>query len=198
MSKALFLFRKISIGNLTKNCLKMSTVAKSYEHKDPIIEYCSKISLKQTDIEKALQEKTIKERKDFIMLGAPEVLQYGKHLIQLIKGKRCLDIGTFTGASAVAWALAIPNDGQVFTFDVDHKALDDIGRPFIKQNPELEKKITFKLGPAVEQLDELIAQGEAGKWDFAFIDADKENYTNYYERAKKLLRSGGIVLVDNV
>jgi predicted O-methyltransferase YrrM len=154
--------------------------------------------LNQTDIEKAIQEKTIKERKDSIMLGAPEVLQYGKHLIQLIKGKRCLDIGTYTGASAVAWALAIPEDGEVFTFDVDHKAIDDIGRPFIKQNPNLEKKITFKLGKAIEKLDDLIVQGEQGKWDFAFIDADKENYINYYDRAMKLLRSGGIVLVDNV
>lgn len=205
--------QKYFLINISKNCRNMSTVAKSYEHKDSIIDYCSKVrllvimqqlnlelqlSLKESDVEKKLQQATIKNRKDFIMLGALEVLQLGKNLIQLINGKRCLDIGTYTSASALAWAIATPENGQIFTFDVDHKALDEIGRSFLKEQPKLEKKIIFKLGKAVENLDEMIASGQEGKWDFAFIDADKENYTTYYNRCMKLLRSGGIVMVDNV
>ena len=132
------------------------------------------------------------------MLGAPEVLQFGKNFIQLINAKRCLDIGTFTGASALAWAIAVPEDGEVWTFDIDHKALNDIGLPLIKKHTKLEKKINFKLGHAVESLDEMLAKKEEFKWDFAFIDADKENYINYYDRVMKLLRSGGIIMIDNV
>jgi len=67
----------------------------------------------------------------------------------------------------------------------------------MRKHPELKAKINFHLGPALEKLDQLIASGEAGTWDFAFIDADKENYTEYYRRVMALLRSGGVVLVDN-
>uniref|UniRef100_A0AC34QVJ8 O-methyltransferase n=1 Tax=Panagrolaimus sp. JU765 TaxID=591449 RepID=A0AC34QVJ8_9BILA len=175
----------------------MSTVKKSYGTKDPIISYCSTYTIKQSDVEKEIQDKTLSEHRMAVMLGAPEVLHVGKNFIQLIHAKKVLDIGTFTGASAAAWATALPQDGRVLSFDVDHDSLDKIGRPIIKKYPDLEKKITFHLGPALEALDKLIADGEAGTWDFAFIDADKTNYSNYYDRVMKLLRSGGVIFVDN-
>ena len=154
-------------------------------------------TVKQTEIEKEIQKGTFDKTKDPEMLGAPEVLQLGKNFIQLIGAKKALDIGTFTGASATAWAIALPADGQVISFDLDHSNLDAVGRPLLKKHPELEKKITFHKGPALEALDDLIAKGESGTWDFTFIDADKENYPNYYDRAMKLLRPGGVILVDN-
>jgi len=131
------------------------------------------------------------------MLGAPEVLHLGKTYIHLIGAKRCLDIGTYTGASALAWAGAIPEDGEVLTFDVDHTALTEIGGPVFEKHPYLKAKIDFHLGPALDKLDELIIRGLTGTWDFAFIDADKENYPEYYRRVMQLLRPGGVVLVDN-
>lgn len=146
------------------------------------------------------------------MLGAPEVLQLGKNFIQLIGAKKALDIGTYTGASAAAWATAMPSDGKVLSMDVSHASLDSIGKPLINQYSDIEKKIDFRLGPAletlgcvlkrklvkVEFLDNLINNGESGKWDFCFIDADKVNYKNYYIKCVQLLRSGGVIMVDNV
>lgn len=85
-------------------------------------------------------------------LGAPEVHQFGQNLIQLIKGKRALDVGTLTGASAFAWALAVPEDGQVISMDVDHSNLDAIGRSILEKKPEILKKIDFRLAPALETL----------------------------------------------
>uniref|UniRef100_A0A2K6VZM4 O-methyltransferase n=1 Tax=Onchocerca volvulus TaxID=6282 RepID=A0A2K6VZM4_ONCVO len=176
---------------------KVVTVAKSYDTNDPIIQYCTNISVKQHDMEKELREKTMQIHEKYEMLGAPEVLQLGKNMIKLIKAKRILDIGTFTGASALAWAIALPSDGQVLSMDVSHKSLNIIGKAIFEKIPDIARKINFKLGSALEILDALIADGQSGKWDFAFIDADKNNYPNYYERCVQLLRSGGIILIDN-
>ena len=153
--------------------------------------------MNRSSVEKEIHDTTIATMKHARMLGAPEVLQLGKNFLHLIGAKRALDIGTFTGASATAWATALPDDGKVISFDVNHEALDAVGRPILKNHPELEKKITFHKGPALDALDDLIAKGESGTWDFAFIDADKENYSNYYDRIMKLLRSSGVILVDN-
>jgi predicted O-methyltransferase YrrM len=173
-------------------------MSKSFKNKnDPIVSYCTKLTVSQSQAEKELEDATLKNSPNYIMLGAPEVLQFGKNFIHLIGAKRALDIGTFTGASALAWAVALPSDGEVHSFDVSHDSLNSIGLPIIKKHPDLEKKITFTLAQAIDKLDELIANGESGKFDFAFIDADKINYTNYYKKCMKLLRSGGVILVDN-
>uniref|UniRef100_A0A7E4URQ6 O-methyltransferase n=1 Tax=Panagrellus redivivus TaxID=6233 RepID=A0A7E4URQ6_PANRE len=170
---------------------------KSYETEDPIIAYCAAHSLKQTPAEKELHEATIANERMSGMLGAPEVLQLGKNFIELIGAKRALDVGTFTGASALAWATALPADGQVQTFDVNHTPLEKTGLPVLNKYPEIKKKIVFNLGSAVDKLDEFIANGEEGKFDFAFIDANKEAYPVYYEKSMKLLRKGGVILIDN-
>jgi caffeoyl-CoA O-methyltransferase len=116
-------------------------------------------------------------------------------LVRLIGARRTLEIGTFTGYSALAVALALPPDGQVVACDVS-KEWTDIGRRYW-QEAGVAGKIDLRLAPAVETLDRLIRE-RAAPFDFAFIDADKENYDNYYERALKLVRPGGIIAIDNV
>uniref|UniRef100_A0A0N5CI12 O-methyltransferase n=1 Tax=Strongyloides papillosus TaxID=174720 RepID=A0A0N5CI12_STREA len=174
------------------------TVAKSYySNANPISIYCTNLTVKQSQLEKEIMRETLKSHDQSIMLGAPEVLQVGKNFIRLIHAKKCLDIGTFTGASAVAWASALPEDGKVYSFDISHEALDSIGKPLINEVEGVSKKISFIKGQALDFLDQFIANGESGTWDFAFIDADKSNYPNYYDRLMKLLRPGGVILVDN-
>ncbi|KAH7712684.1 O-methyltransferase family protein [Aphelenchoides avenae] len=174
------------------------TVSKSYyENGDPIIRYCTQLSVKQTDVEKELQKKTLDEAARSVMMGAPEVLQLGKNFIRLIAAKKVLDIGTFTGFSAVAWATALPADGRVLTMDISHEALNAHGKTVIDRYPEVAGKIDFRLGASLNVLEELIAKGESGTWDMAFIDADKQNNWNYFCKCKQLLRSGGVILVDN-
>uniref|UniRef100_F1LDN3 Catechol O-methyltransferase domain-containing protein 1 n=1 Tax=Ascaris suum TaxID=6253 RepID=F1LDN3_ASCSU len=175
----------------------MSNISKSPRSNDPIVKYCTSVSVKQDPILQKLSENTVKNAPMGGMIGAPEVLQFGQNLIRLTHAKRALDIGTFTGASALAWALAVPADGEVISMDINHDNLKRYGKEFIDSKPEVSKKINFRLGPAVQTLDSLIAAGESGKWDFAFIDADKINYPNYYEKCVQLLRPGGIIVIDN-
>jgi len=170
---------------------------KSFASKDPVVRYCTEISVRADPLQKELAKITIEQSPESIMLGAPEVLQFGANFIKLIGAKRVLDIGTFTGASALAWALALPENGHVLTMDVSHEHYDQFGRALLEKRKEIVKKIEFHCGQALEKMDQLLAGGEAGKWDFAFIDADKPNYTNYYERCVKLLRSGGVIFIDN-
>jgi predicted O-methyltransferase YrrM len=116
-------------------------------------------------------------------------------LVRLIGAKRCLELGTYTGYSALAVALALPPDGKLITCDVsaDWTA---VGVPFWKK-AGVADRIDLKLGPGVDTLDALLKAGEAGKFDFAFIDADKPNYPAYFERLLKLVRRGGLIAVDN-
>ncbi|CEF65086.1 O-methyltransferase, family 3-containing protein [Strongyloides ratti] len=174
------------------------SVAKSYYSKaSPVAKYCTDVTVKQSQLEKNLMENTLKNHSMGRMLGAPEVLQMGKNFIRFIKAKKCLDIGTFTGASAVAWSSALPDDGIVYTFDINHEPFNSIGKPLIEKEENIYKKISLIAGQALESLDKLISNGESGKWDFAFIDADKTSYPNYYDRVMKLLRPGGVILIDN-
>lgn len=117
-------------------------------------------------------------------------------LVRLIGAKRCLEVGTFTGYSALAVALALPADGRIVCCDINAE-WTAIGRRHW-QEAGVAGKIDLRLAPAVETLDGLIAAGEAGRFDFAFIDADKSNYDAYYERALVLLRPRGLIAIDNV
>jgi predicted O-methyltransferase YrrM len=117
-------------------------------------------------------------------------------LVQLMGARKTLDIGVFTGYSALAVALALPEDGQVIACDRDPNATK-IAQDYW-QKAGVSHKIHLKLAPALDSLDELIAQGETGCFDFAFIDADKRNYANYFEKSLTLLRTGGVIAIDNV
>lgn len=112
-------------------------------------------------------------------------------LVKLMGAKRCLEIGTYTGYSALAVALALPKDGKIICCDISEE-FTRVGRPFWKK-AKVEKKIDLRIGPALETLKQL-----KGPFDFVFIDADKGNYLNYYERCLKLVRRGGLIMVDNV
>src|SRR5580765_560930 len=116
-------------------------------------------------------------------------------MVKLVGARRYLEIGTFTGYSALAVALALPADGKVVACDVS-KEFTDKARGFWKE-AGVENRIDLRLGPALDTLDAMLAKGEA-PFDLAFIDADKSNYDGYYERALKLVRSGGLIALDNM
>jgi predicted O-methyltransferase YrrM len=112
-------------------------------------------------------------------------------LVRLTGAKRCLEIGTYTGYSALAVALALPRDGRLVCCDVSEE-WTAVGKPFWKK-AGVAKKIDLRIAPALETLQTL-----KGRFDFVFIDADKPNYLAYYERCLKLLRRGGLMAIDNV
>jgi predicted O-methyltransferase YrrM len=117
-------------------------------------------------------------------------------LVKLIGARRTIEIGTFTGYSALAVALALPEDGRVLACDVSREYTDTARNYWRKAG--VEHKIDLRIAPALDTLDALIAQHESGNFDFAFIDADKTGYDGYYERCLTLLRQGGLIVVDNV
>jgi predicted O-methyltransferase YrrM len=116
-------------------------------------------------------------------------------LVRLAGARRCLEIGTFTGYSVLAVALALPPGGRVVCCDVSEE-WTAIARRYWKR-AGVARKIDLRLGPALETLDALLHAGKAGTFDFAFIDADKANYLRYYERCLKLVRRGGLIAADN-
>jgi len=116
-------------------------------------------------------------------------------LVKLIGARRTLEIGVFTGYSALAVALALPPDGRVVACDVSEE-WTAVGRAHW-QKAGVADRIDLRLGRATKTLDELLGAGEAGRFDFAFIDADKESYGAYYERCLQLVRAGGLIAIDN-
>lgn len=127
---------------------------------------------------------------------APEQGQLLQLLVRLIDARRCLEVGTFTGYSALAVALAMPGDGRIVACDVSAE-WTAIARRFWAE-AGVDSRIDLRLAPALATLDGLLADGHGSSFDFAFIDADKTNYVAYYERVVELLRPGGLLAVDNV
>lgn len=117
-------------------------------------------------------------------------------LVKLIGARRTIEVGVFTGYSALAVALALPADGRLLGCDISDE-FTRVGRPYWER-AGVADKIELVLEPALHTLDARLATGEAGRYDFAFIDADKVNYDGYYERCLKLLRTGGLIAFDNV
>ncbi|MGB3291823.1 MAG: class I SAM-dependent methyltransferase [Phormidesmis sp.] len=126
---------------------------------------------------------------------SPEQGQFMALLAQLIGAKKTLEIGVFTGYSALAVAIALPADGQVIACDVS-EAFGAIARTYW-QKAHVAHKIDLRIAPALDTLDSLLTAGESGTFDFAFIDADKANYDSYYEKSLQLVRPGGLVAIDN-
>jgi caffeoyl-CoA O-methyltransferase len=126
---------------------------------------------------------------------SPDQGQFMALLIKLLGARRAIEIGVFTGYSALTVALALPDDGRLLACDIS----DDytrVGRPYWNQ-AGVAHKIELRLAPALETLDAQLAAGAAGQYDFAFIDADKTGYDAYYERCLQLLRTGGLIAIDN-
>lgn len=126
---------------------------------------------------------------------APEQGQLLQLLVKSIDARRCLEVGTFTGYSALAVALAMPADGQIIACDVSVE-WTQIARRFWTE-AGVDTRIDLRLAPALATLDGLLGDGFGSTFDFAFIDADKSNYVAYYERVVELLRPGGLLAVDN-
>lgn len=130
------------------------------------------------------------------MQVAPEQAQFMQFLIRVIRAEKVLEIGTFTGYSALAMSLALPENGQLITCDISEEWTKK-AHPFWRAAKQ-DQKIKLRLGPAVETLYALLNEGWDHQFDFIFIDADKTNYLNYYELALKLIKPRGIIAIDNV
>ncbi len=127
---------------------------------------------------------------------APEQGQLLSLLVQLMGAQRALEIGTFTGYSALAVALALPPQGELVACEVSREYVPIAQRYW--QVAGVADKIDLRIAPALDTLDALLAAGAAGRFDFAFIDADKRNYGGYFERSLALVRPGGLIAIDNV
>jgi predicted O-methyltransferase YrrM len=152
-------------------------------------------SLRELPVQARLRAATAPRAEAEMQIG-PEQGQFMALLVHLIGAKRCIELGTYTGYSALAVALALPADGKLVACDVSDE-FTRVGRPFWRE-AGVESKIDLKIQPALRSLDELLAQpGGRGGYDFAFVDADKGNYIAYYEKLLELIRPGGLIAVDN-
>ena len=162
---------------------------------ETLADYIQSISLREPDILRQLRQETAKLSMAQMQIS-PEQGQFMALLVQLMGATKTLEIGVFTGYSALAVALALPIDGKVIACDISEE-YTAITKDFWAR-AGVSEKIDLRIAPALETLETLIIEGETGSFDLAFIDADKRNYENYYERALILLRPGGLILIDNV
>jgi len=161
----------------------------------PVYDYLRDVSLRESEVMLALRHETA-ELEMAMMQIAPEQGQFMTLLVQLLGVRRAIEVGTFTGYSALAIAMGLPEDGCLIACDISDE-WTAIGKRYWRLAGQTDK-IELRLAPAIETLDGLLNDGQAGKFDFAFIDADKESYLSYYERCLQLLRPGGLIVVDNV
>jgi predicted O-methyltransferase YrrM len=161
---------------------------------DALMEYLSRVGAREVAAQIHCREETQKLPMGMMQI-APEQGAFLALLAKLTDAKRYVEIGTFTGYSALSVALAMPADGKVVALDVS-KEFTDRARGYWKE-AGVDAKIDLRLGPGLDALDKMLQSGEA-PFDLAFIDADKTNYDGYYERVLKLLRTGGLVTLDNM
>jgi predicted O-methyltransferase YrrM len=159
-----------------------------------VYRYLLEVSSREPEILARLREATA-TRPEAEMQISPEHGQFMALLVRLIGARRCIELGTYTGYSALAVALALPADGKLIASDISEE-WTSIGRRFWRE-AGVEARIELRVQPGLKTLDELIAEGGRGAYDFAFVDADKPNYVNYYEKLLELIRPGGLIAVDN-
>lgn len=152
-------------------------------------------SLREPDVLRRLRETTAKMPEARMQIS-PEQGQLMALLVEMLGARQTIEIGTFTGYSALVVARALPDDGRVVACDVQSDFVD-VGRPFWEE-AGVASKIDVRIGDAVQTLRSLREEGGDGQFDFAFIDADKGNYSTYYEQCLALVRKGGLIAVDNV
>ena len=162
---------------------------------DKLYDYILEVSLREAPLWAELRAET-NRMPEAAMQISPDQGQFMSLLTRLIGAKRVIEIGTFTGYSALCFAQALPEDGLVVCCDVSED-FTAIGRRYW-QRAGLAEKIELRLAPAGDTIDALLSEGAADSFDLAFIDADKENYERYFEGCLALLRPGGVILVDNV
>jgi caffeoyl-CoA O-methyltransferase len=162
---------------------------------DQLAEYVREVTLHEPEALRRLREDT-EDHPHASLQIAPEQGQFLHLLARIMGARKALEVGVFMGYSSTWVALALPPDGKLVACDVNAEFAAAARRTW--QAAGVGSRIDFRLAPALETLDGLIADGQAGTFDFAFIDADKPNYPNYYERALTLLRPGGLIAADNV
>lgn len=171
----------------------MST--KTFTLGDRLYDYCLAVSSREPDILRQLRQETARHPMATMQVS-PEQGQFMALLIQLLGARKTLEVGTFTGYSSLWVALALPADGKIVACDVSEE-WTTVARRYWQQAGVMDK-IDLQLAPALDTLAKLLASGQANTFDFAFIDADKENYLHYYEQSLQLVRPGGLIAIDNV
>ena len=167
---------------------------RSLELDDTLYSYLVDHSVREHPAQAALRAATASHPHAGMQI-APDQGQFMALLVKLIGARRTLEIGVFTGYSALSVALALPDDGTLLACDISDE-YTRVGKPFWQQ-AGVAHKIELRLAPALDTLDARLAAGEAARYDFAFIDADKTGYDAYYERCLRLVRAGGLIAIDN-
>lgn len=160
-----------------------------------LYDYLLSVSLREPELLRQLREETAQHPRSQMQI-APEQGQFMRLLVELLGVKQALEVGVFTGYSALSVALALPPNGKLVACDVSEEYTAIAQRYW--QQAGVVDKIDLRIAPALDTLADLLAAGKANTFDFAFIDADKINYEAYYERALELVRPGGLIAVDNV
>ncbi len=168
---------------------------RTVEMTESLYAYYSQVSYREPEILQKLRKETASMPFANMQIS-PEQGQFMALLIELMGLKKIIEIGTFTGYSALRMALAMPEDGKLIACDVNPE-WTAMGQRYWAE-AGVAHKISLRLAPALETLDTLVAEGQDGTFDFVFIDADKTNVDRYYERALQLLRVGGLIAIDNV
>src|SRR3954452_19342632 len=169
--------------------------SKSIGLPDGVHDYLLAHGVREPAILARLREETASHPRAQMQI-APEQAAVLRLLVELTGARRCLEIGTFTGYSSLSVALALPADGTIVCCDVSEEFTSIARRYWTEAG--VADKVDLRLAPAVETLDALLADGQAGTFDLAFIDADKRGYPAYWERCVQLVRAGGVIAVDNV
>ena len=162
---------------------------------DQLLEYLRQNSVREPDVLRELHEETQKLSNSGMQIS-PEQGQLMAMLVKLVNARKIVEIGTFTGYSSTVMALAMPEDSQLIAFDISEEYTRTARRFWKKAG--VDQRVKLVLGNAKESLKDFLQAGEQESVDLAFIDADKSSYAEYYECCLKLIRPGGLILVDNV
>ncbi len=165
----------------------------SYDEK--MYQYMQSVALRESETLGALREVTQRMEQANMQIS-PDQGQFMALLVKLMNAKYIVEVGTFTGYSALAMAQALPDDGRLIACDISRE-WTRTGQVYWERAGVAER-IDLRIGPALDTMDELLAEGLAGAVDLVFIDADKGNYPHYYERGIELLKTNGLIVVDNV
>jgi len=171
------------------------TVFKSHESGDEIDKYIMKYSLREPSVLQELREYTYKNIDTPEYLTDPIESQFFRFILNILDAKKCLEVGMYTGYNALSCALTIPTNGCVYGLEMN-EGYTDVAKKFFEKANAADRLKTFS-GSALENMEKLLEEGHSETFDFVYIDADKQNYGNYLDKALLLVRVGGVIALDN-